>query len=399
MNNPPNFQLAPATSPSLSRLVSDSNFFAVSGTRSPQPFQNPMSTPSGLPSGYGGNQYLNYPKPGITQSSFFTNPPQLSSLSMPQTSLYTNPMPTTSLTAPSTMYPQWSMAPPTSSQPPQPRTNFEDSGYWRHKKVETLSEGYKKAIYEIQQDIDGNDISLRNSESTLEKLSEQQIRVKDKTNQLFSYSKKVISRQRRCQNALDILKTFENNIAKYVREFIKITEQCNQADAFHKIQAPAAFLSDILNSCETQIKEMERNINDMEEIIKLETSRPQFSLLVQTISLMMDKFKIVGSISADLHNRVLEFQYKASEMVKDNFHQELPLNLNEIKDETELLAFKAEESIFSGIQQSESKRGSFTANKENDFNRYQPVKQPYSILKETIVGKTGILQSPTPRKL
>lgn len=258
--------------------------------------------------------------------------------------------------------------------------------------METLADAYKKAIYDIQQEIDTNDLNLKNADSTVERLSEEQTRVKEKTNQLFSYSKKVLSRQRRCGNALEIIKSFENNIAKYVREFIKICETCNQADSFHRVQAPSSFLSDMLGHCELRIKDIEKNINDIEEILKLETSPPHFSMLVQTISSMFDKFKVVSSLASEMHNKINNFQQKISENFREIYHQDTNFSLFEAKDETDILTSKAEENYFANLGYSDRKQTTFE--KENERRG-----QPYSALKGSIVGKVGMLSAITPRKL
>ncbi|CAG9319052.1 unnamed protein product [Blepharisma stoltei] len=368
------------------------SLFAPQAQKAVQPFMvsSPQRTVGGQ-SIFGVNPITTQPAP-----SLFQNPqPSLFQNALPASA----PQPAQSLFNPIQPTPgQWGQ--PAQQMPQMARTDiFENPDAWRYKKIEALSEPSKAKFYEIQQEIDNNEIALKNAEHAISKLTDHQDVVNSKTEQLFSYSKKIVAKARRTERALEIRKQFEAQVSKFVREFIKVCEQCNSADPYHKIEAPAGFLSELLNNCEQRIKEMEDNIKEIEEIVKTETIPSQLSLLVHTISLMQDRFIVISGMANDMHKKVLELHNKVAGVMRDVYHSEMPQGLFTPKDQTEILEKKAEECIATDNWHHDKKiRDELEMTEEKDAPKPPVIRTPYSSVREAIVGRAGVLQGLLPRR-
>jgi len=283
--------------------------------------------------------------------------------------------------------PQQGFQPGQPNQPNQPQqfqTQFEDA-HWRHKRIESLNPQTQNAFFNIQQEIDSNESLLKQSESSLNQLSELQVSLRARSHQLFGTAKKIISRQRRLQAAIEIRKRFETNVARYVREFIKVCEQVNGADYLHKVPAPAGFLSDMLNNAEETLDQIEVNVKEMEELFAAETPTPDFGMLVQTLMLMQNKFKVVAAMAYEMHEKV------------ENLSRKLKgVDLEEVvmKDETEEYVRRAEQDVYSGTWEIDPSSNTLL------FNQKQKPQQKlgYSQLRDAIVGKVGHFQGPVIRR-
>ena len=275
--NPLNYSGLTGLNPANSAL--STGFFVNSGQGSGQNFINTTSGPN---------------------TSFFTNPANLSSgnnfagnTGTPGTSFFANP---TQFTGQNIMNSSHFHA--------SPSAQFDEPGAWKYKKIETLTESFKAFFYNTQKDIDKIDESLKHGHSTLKHVDDILIKVSEKCRHVLSYTKKVLSLQKRIKISLEIKQNFEDKVARYIKDFIRICDHCSAADQYHQIDAPAAFLHDFLEMCGQRLEDMEEHILTIEEMIKNECEIETISMLVQTISLMQERFKIVSAITYDLHARV-----------------------------------------------------------------------------------------------
>jgi hypothetical protein len=195
--------------------------------------------------------------------------------------------------------------------PAAPKLSFEDSAYWRHRKIETLNDIYKNYFYKLQMEYDNNE-----------------------TLNIFSYSKKVASKQRRFSKAVELRQRFENELAKFVNTFMKICEQTNNTDYFYKVPCPADFLSNLLEDLETRITHIEETLVELEEITQKENlTEASYLTLVDSIRLMQEKFEIVASMTHDIHKRVEEWQRKYVNLAKELYKRDVQDEFREPADE------------------------------------------------------------------
>lgn len=223
-------------------------------------------------------------------------------------------------------------------------------------------------------------------------MQEQQIIIESKAQNLISYAKKVVSMHRRAEKALEIRKKFENNISKFVREFIKVCEQCDSSDSYHKIQAPAPFLSELLTNIESRIKQMEDNIKELEDVIRAETIPAQLTMLVHTISLLQDRFIMVSGLACDVHKKVINLHNKVAGFMNDVHKADMPTGFFTPKDGSDLLAQKADELLTTSTWFIDPKLRDIQLTEEKDASRPPVMKTPYTSLREAIVGRAGMLQ-------
>jgi hypothetical protein len=195
-------------------------------------------------------------------------------------------------------------------------TQFEEPGSWRHRKIESLSDSFKSNFYNLQKEFDKIDEYLTQGKNKIKSFDEIKEKVSEKCKQVLSYTRKVLSVQKRILVSLEIKQEFERKVGKYLKDFIKLCEYGNFADQFHQVPAPASFLNDFLEMCSERLSDMEDHILIIEEMVKNECETECLAMLIQTISLMQEKFKIVSAATYEAHAKVskmfssLSTQYK-----------------------------------------------------------------------------------------
>jgi hypothetical protein len=218
--------------------------------------------------------------------------------------------------------------------PAAPKLSFEDSAYWRHRKIETLNDIYKNYFYKLQMEYDNNETLLNQTSISLKRIEESQNTFTSRCKNIFSYSKKVASKQRRFSKAVELRQRFENELAKFVNTFMKICEQTNNTDYFYKVPCPADFLSNLLEDLETRITHIEETLVELEEITQKENlTEASYLTLVDSIRLMQEKFEIVASMTHDIHKRVEEWQRKYVNLAKELYKRDVQDEFREPADE------------------------------------------------------------------
>lgn len=190
-------------------------------------------------------------------------------------------------------------------QQTQPIVYNQHPGY-KDKIIDTLTQQEKENLFKLKTMIDENDSHLQQSEKTLEKISKFKSDIKLRLLDLFTYARKVQVSEMRCKVSVEIVKKFQANLSLFVKDAIKIFDRCEQADSYHQIDSPGAFLSDMLVHCEERLKGIDESYKEIQELLLIEQKSSEFVLLVNTISMMQDKFEIISSIAYDVHKRVEE---------------------------------------------------------------------------------------------
>jgi hypothetical protein len=191
------------------------------------------------------------------------------------------------------------------SSTPQPASYSPDSNSMS-KTIGTLSEQEKNFFFLLKSKIDENDTNLNQSESIIKSIEKFKKSLKEKLFELFTYSRKVQTLEKRCKTSTEILKKFEVNINNYIKDAVSVYTQCEFADSFHPIGSPGVFLSDMLDQCDGRLKLIEDNFKEIQELLLVESQDYQINMLVNTIGLMQEKFQLVTSLAFDVHKRVTE---------------------------------------------------------------------------------------------
>lgn len=287
-------------------------------TGNPSVSRNPFSANSAFPVSSQGMYSSSQPANNPFSSNFTGNMPQYS---LPNT--FTGNLPSTTGHPFSNNYPLNSGHPTALSFPnfPQnlssPSMQFEEPGSWKHKKIETLNENYKNFFYNTQKEFDKIDEALKQSQSTLKSFDEIKGKVAEKSANVLSYTRKVLALQKRIQITLDLKLTFEQKVARYIKDFIRICDHYNPSDNYHQITAPADFLQDFLALSDSRLADMEDHISSIEEMIKNECEVESLQMLVQVISMMQEKFKVVSAVTFECHLKVAKMHAEFSSQYKE----------------------------------------------------------------------------------
>ena len=197
-----------------------------------------------------------------------------------------------------------------------PSLQFEEAEACKYKKVETLNESFKNFFYKTQGDIDIINESLKYGHSTLKMVDEHMAFVSEKCKKVLGETKKVLSLQKRVKVSLEIKQEFESKVGRFIKDFIRICDHGSIADQYHQINAPATFLCDFLELCGQRLQDIEEHIVSVEEIVKNECEVETIDMLMQIISLMQKKFKIVSAMTYDLHEKISKLHNNFSSQCK-----------------------------------------------------------------------------------
>ena len=174
------------------------------------------------------------------------------------------------------------------------------------KLIGSISEQEQSAFYNLRASLDNHDKSLTQAESLMVGIEKCKAEVKGKLLELFTFSRKAQTAEKRCRISLGVLKKFENNISGFVKDAVKLYNQCEYADSYHQINSPGGFLSEMLGCCEERLKAIEDNFKEIQELVAIEGDFSQFPMVVSTIMMMQEKFQLVSSVAFDMHTKVAQ---------------------------------------------------------------------------------------------
>ena len=180
------------------------------------------------------------------------------------------------------------------------------------KLIGTLPDKEKNDFFNLKHCIDQQDAQLTQSDAVLKNILKYKSRIKEKLAELFIYSRRVKTAEKRCKVGLDVVKKFETNVSNFVKDAIKVYNQCEFADSYHQIDSSDIFLSEMLGCCEERLKNIEDNFKEIQELLTIESGTSHFSMLINTITLMQEKFQLISSVAYDMHKRVSEITIKYS---------------------------------------------------------------------------------------
>lgn len=332
------FNITPTRTLPSNSLYNPSNVSPFTVSQQPQPYSSAQIGPS-VPT----------PKSSFVQAGYAQQPmnmttSQQSSMIQPfQTQAQTHQY---SIPTPNLMFNQFRTPQPPPVQfyttesnmsfltPAPPKLNFEDNAYWRHRKIETLNEIYRNYFYKLQLEFDSNETLLNQTSLSLKRIEDSQTNFSSRCKNIFSYSKKVASKQRRFFKAVELKQKFENELAKFIHSFMKICEQTNNTDYFYKVSCPAEFLSNLLEDIENRITHIEDTLLELEEITQKDNlSEPNYLTLVDSIKLMQEKFEIVTSLTYEIHKRVEDWQRRYVNLAKELYKRDVQDEFKEPADE------------------------------------------------------------------
>ena len=176
--------------------------------------------------------------------------------------------------------------------------------------IGTLSDQEKNAFVNLKLCLNQHDNNLTESETILKAITKTKSEIKEKMMELFIFTRKVQTAEKRCKVTVEGLKKFENNISRFIKDAIAVYNQCEFADSYHQIDSPGIFLSEMLGSCDERLKCIEDNFKEIQELFSVESESSQILMLINTISLMQEKFQLISSIAYDMHKKVAEVVWK-----------------------------------------------------------------------------------------
>lgn len=188
--------------------------------------------------------------------------------------------------------------------------------------IENLSQTLKENCYTLRKFIDDNETYLTQSESLLASISKYKQDLKLKLTTLFIFSRKVQTAEKRCKVTVDVIKKFQCNINNFIKDAVKVFNQCEYADSYHQIESPANFLADMLGCCEERLKVIEDNFKEVQELMSIQSGNCELNMLINTISLMQEKFELVSSVAYDVHKKVTELLVKQGVVVESEKKKE-----------------------------------------------------------------------------
>mmetsp|Transcript_32236 Transcript_32236/g.55728 ORF Transcript_32236/g.55728 Transcript_32236/m.55728 type:complete len:419 (-) Transcript_32236:32-1288(-) len=228
--------------------------------------------------------------------------------------------------------------------PPQPQYNprpqFTDTTQWRHRKASDLQPQLKDFLIKIDTHINENDLKLHKAELQLSHLSEEHASLSQHSKKLFGYCKKVMAQQQRLEKTLEVKLKFENDLAKFVKDFLKLVEQANTQQMYQRITTPASFLVELLQHCDEKVKALDKYIDEVEEIVRIdvESSNDQFqsaATLANTLKLMQENFEIVTAMVAEVHKGVVEWENRYIALMRDTYREDVSDQFRARRDEYE----------------------------------------------------------------
>lgn len=217
---------------------------------------------------------------------------------------------------------------------------FTDTTQWRHRKAADLPQNIKDFLIKLDNGINDNDLKLHIAESQLAHLSEEHSTLSQHSKKLFGYCKKVMAQQQRLEKTLEVKLKFENDLARFVKDFLKLVEQANTQQMYQRISTPATFLVELLQHCDEKVKALDKYIDEVEDIVKIdiESSNEKFqtaATLANTLKLMQENFEIVTAMVAEVHRGVVEWENRYIALMRDTYREDVSDQFRARRDEYE----------------------------------------------------------------
>lgn len=197
---------------------------------------------------------------------------------------------------------------------------FEDSFNFRFKTIESLSDPMQRIFQQFQEFCDSKEDALKKSENCMKDINLKVAKAYEKSEHILRQIRKVMSIQKRFIITMENKKEMENHIVTYVNDLLKICKYAERNDPYYTFKSPAEFMMSFIDICDNRLTAIQSQVEEIEEIIRNESCKESFKLLITVIKELHEKFQIISSLAHEVHSRIDSLLFKLSQK-----HREIPI--------------------------------------------------------------------------